>query len=235
MSINEVQYSVAAQRKGPSKQSQPVEAISVEDQSQYKYFLKLANLPFRFSKEKLVGFTEGKSKPEDCYLDYERYGRPSGYAYLGLNDKSAHDSILSMHNKIEIDGRVVEVNQVSLLPKSVMHQLEHPVEANSHCVRLRGLPYMVTENEIVSFFEGCSIVEVKMCKNDKNRPIGEAVVKLSDAQSKETAIGRTKNRIGDRFDKLLINPIDVVEFRWIEVFGIDEVEYSLAAQRKVGN
>ena len=89
LSINEVQYSVAAQRKGPSKQSQPVEAISVEDQSQYKYFLKLANLPFRFSKEKLVGFTEGKSKPEDCYLDYGRYGRPSGYAYLGLNDKSA--------------------------------------------------------------------------------------------------------------------------------------------------
>ena len=172
----------------------------VENQDQYKYFLKLGNLPFRVTKEELAGFTEGQSKPEDCYLDYGRFERPSGFAYLGFNDQSALDSILSMHGNKEIDGRVVDVSRASLLTNSVMHQLKNPIETNSHCVRLLGLPFNVTKNEIVSFLEGCSVVDVKMCKNNRGRPIGEAVVKLSDAQSKEKAIGHTKKEIGNRFD-----------------------------------
>ena len=184
-----------------SSLGKPTHTNSVENQDQYKYFLKLGNLPFRVTKEELAGFTEGQSKPEDCFLDYgDRYERPSGSAYLGFNDQYARDSILSMHRIKEIDGRVVNVSRASLLPNSVMHQLENPIETNSHCVRLLGLPFNVTKNEIVSFLEGCSVVEVKMCKNNRGRPIGQAVVKLSDAQSKEKAIGHTKKEIGNRFD-----------------------------------
>ena len=184
-----------------SSLGKPTHTNSVENQDQYKYFLKLGNLPFRVTKEELAGFTEGQSKPEDCFLDYsDRYERPSGYAYLGFNEKSARDSILSMNYNKEIDGRVVSISRTSLLSNSVMHQLKNPVETDSHCVRLRGLPFNVTEEEIVSFLEGCSVVEVGMCKNNRGLPIGQAVVKLSDAQSKEKAIGHTKKEIGNRFD-----------------------------------
>ena len=171
-----------------------------QNQDRYKYYLKLGNLPFESSKEEITSFTEGHAKPEDCYVDYGRYGRPSGSAYLGFNDKSAHDSVLSMHEKTEIGGRVVRINQATKLSQSVRYQLENPVDANSNCVKLLGLPFKVTEDEIVSFLDGCSVVEVKISKNNKKRPIGEAVVKFADEKSKEKSFSYSRKEIGNRFE-----------------------------------
>ena len=106
---------------------------------------------------------------------------------------------MSMQGEAKVGGRDVKMSEAFKLTESVISQLNNPIEANATCVRLRGLPYRVTESEIVSFLEGCSVIEVKIGTKRDGRRTGIALVKLADEQSKATAIGHSKKEIGNRF------------------------------------
>ena len=48
-----------------------------------------------------------------------------------------------------------------------------------HIVRVRGLPFSCTENELIDFFEGVCIDSVHFTRNRDGRPSGDAYLVLA--------------------------------------------------------
>ena len=98
------------------------------------------------------------------------------------------------------------------------------VQLNNHClssfqmedhfaVRLRGLPFDVTENQVIEFLSGCKI------KNDSNsirflvgpdsRPLGEAFVVLENQEDLANALKHHRESLGHRYVEVM--PISKVQ------------------------
>eukprot|EP00126_Sphaerothecum_destruens_P004280 Sdes_comp18088_c0_seq1m7512 len=68
-------------------------------------------------------------------------------------------------------------------------------------VRLRGLPWQATLQDIVQFFDGVHLApeNVVVCVNNQGRPIGEAFVSFSDLESRNLALQRDHTNMGKRY------------------------------------
>ncbi|PAV75633.1 hypothetical protein WR25_07969 isoform B [Diploscapter pachys] len=66
-------------------------------------------------------------------------------------------------------------------------------------VRLRGLPYSATEDEVKKFFEGLDLVAVKIPRNSTGRSTGEAYVRFATGKDGANALTYNKKSIGNRY------------------------------------
>ena len=66
-------------------------------------------------------------------------------------------------------------------------------------VRLAGLVWTATEEDIRSFLRDCSITRIRILKQSSGRPKGEAVVELETPADVRRAVGRSGQYLGQRF------------------------------------
>merc|ERR1712106_1257095 len=79
-------------------------------------------------------------------------------------------------------------------------QVEETYSLKNCYIKLSGLPWKATENEIVEFLTGCEIVgNVVIIKNEAGRPSGDAVVKLVSQVDLAKAMKRNKENLHDRY------------------------------------
>nr|2HGM_A Chain A, Heterogeneous nuclear ribonucleoprotein F [Homo sapiens]2KG0_A Chain A, Heterogeneous nuclear ribonucleoprotein F [Homo sapiens] len=73
--------------------------------------------------------------------------------------------------------------------------------ANDGFVRLRGLPFGCTKEEIVQFFSGLEIVPngITLPVDPEGKITGEAFVQFASQELAEKALGKHKERIGHRY------------------------------------
>ncbi|XP_049586877.1 RNA binding motif protein 12Bb [Syngnathus scovelli] len=69
----------------------------------------------------------------------------------------------------------------------------------SPCVFLKGLPFNVSQREIVDFFKGLHIVDVVLLKNATGRNNGMGLVKFSCTAEVSEALKRDRDYIGSRY------------------------------------
>jgi inhibitor of KinA sporulation pathway (predicted exonuclease) len=69
-----------------------------------------------------------------------------------------------------------------------------------YIMKMRGLPWQTTERDIMTFFEGCSILPggIHICRDSRDRATGEAFVEFENEESFVRAYSRNKDRIGTR-------------------------------------
>merc|ERR1711892_379803 len=79
-------------------------------------------------------------------------------------------------------------------------QVEETYSLKNCYIKLSGLPWKATENEIVEFLTGCEIVgNVVIIKNEAGRPSGDAVVKLVSKADVDKAKKRNRAYLHNRF------------------------------------
>jgi len=88
-------------------------------------------------------------------------------------------------------------------------------------VKLRGLPYKVTRNDILEFFSGLSVPlnGVHLMFNEREQPTGEAYVEFSSLEDRERAMGKDRQHIGGRY---------------VELFRVSRAEMIHALEQFVG-
>ncbi|XP_049646456.1 heterogeneous nuclear ribonucleoprotein H3 isoform X1 [Suncus etruscus] len=76
-----------------------------------------------------------------------------------------------------------------------------PNDASDGTVRLRGLPFGCSKEEIVQFFQGLEIVPngITLTMDYQGRSTGEAFVQFASKEIAENALGKHKERIGHRY------------------------------------
>lgn len=82
------------------------------------------------------------------------------------------------------------------------------------CIKLRGLPFDVTVEEILVFFRGLRLLDVIMCTRYDGKPSGEAMVLFPSEEVVQQALQFDHQCIGSRY---------------IEIFRATRVEYYNAA------
>ena len=71
-------------------------------------------------------------------------------------------------------------------------------------LKMRGLPYKVTRNDILDFFQGLSVPlnGVHLMFNEREQPTGEAYVEFSSPDDRERAMTKDRQHIGGRYVEL---------------------------------
>ncbi|XP_067858739.1 heterogeneous nuclear ribonucleoprotein H3 isoform X3 [Heptranchias perlo] len=130
-------------------------------------------------------------------------GRPSGEAYVHLDKAEDFKKALAKDRKY-MGHRYIEVfkSNGSEMDWVLKHSgPNHSDTSNDGTVRLRGLPFGCSKEEIVQFFTGLEIVPngITLPMDYQGRSTGEAFVQFASKEIAEKALGKHKERIGHRY------------------------------------
>ncbi|OXB74726.1 UNVERIFIED_CONTAM: hypothetical protein H355_001558 [Colinus virginianus] len=96
-------------------------------------------------------------------------------------------------------------------------------------VRLRGLPFGCSKEEIVQFFQGLEIVPngITLTLDYQGRSTGEAFVQFASKEIAENALGKHKERIGHRY-------IEIFKSSKSEIRGFSDMPRRMMGQQRPG-
>ncbi|XP_066447136.1 heterogeneous nuclear ribonucleoprotein H-like isoform X2 [Eleutherodactylus coqui] len=170
------------------------------------YVVKIRGLPWSCTVEEIENFfADSKILNGSCgvHFIYTRESRPSGEAFVEFEGEE--DLNLGLKKDRETMGhRYVEVFKSNSVEMDWV--LKHtgpnsPDTANDGFVRLRGLPFGCSKEEIVQFFSGLEIVPngITLPVDFQGRSTGEAFVQFASQEIAEKALKKHKERIGHRY------------------------------------
>merc|ERR1719163_543213 len=78
------------------------------------------------------------------------------------------------------------------------------VPGSDAVVKMRGLPYKVTRNDLLDFFTGLAVPlnGVHLMFNEREQPTGEAFVEFSTPDDRERAMTKDRQHMGGRYVEL---------------------------------
>lgn len=121
------------------------------------FVLRIRGLPWSATKEEIENFFKGCNiKPNGIHMTLSREGRPSGEAYVEMVSEEDFKKGLDKNNQ-HMGHRYIEVFKSKksemewVIKRSGAHQQD---SLNDGCIRLRGLPFGCSKEEIAQFFSG---------------------------------------------------------------------------------
>ncbi|XP_051790126.1 heterogeneous nuclear ribonucleoprotein H1, like isoform X7 [Erpetoichthys calabaricus] len=170
------------------------------------FVVRVRGLPWSCSTEEVQRFFSDCKIVNDAagiHFTYTREGRPSGEAFVEL--ETEEDLKIAVKKDRETMGhRYVEVFKSNNVEMDWV--LKHtgpncPESAGDGLVRLRGLPFGCSKEEIVQFFSGLEIVPngITLPVDFQGRSTGEAFVQFASQDIAEKALKKHKERIGHRY------------------------------------
>ncbi|EJW79332.1 hypothetical protein WUBG_09760 [Wuchereria bancrofti] len=172
-------------------------------------YIRLRGLPFAAKEQDVRDFLQVfffGLNAKSITFTLTSNGRASGECYVELDDQEAVKEAQKL-DRNEINGRYIEVFSVS--DAELLMMIRHGVikgsggdadsrYASNFVVRLRGLPYSATIDDIKEFFSGLEVADAVIDKEPGGRPSGEAFVRLATKEYAELALERSKNYMGSR-------------------------------------
>lgn len=170
------------------------------------FVLRVRGLPWSATKEEIINFFSNckiRRGADGIHMTFSREGRPSGEAYIEMESDEDMTKGLDKHNS-HMGHRYIEVFKSKrsemewVVKRSGIHQQD---SLSDGCVRLRGLPYGCSKEEIAQFFSGLEIVPngITLPTDYQGRSTGEAYVQFASRDIAEKAMGKHKEKIGHRY------------------------------------
>ncbi|KAJ8408893.1 hypothetical protein AAFF_G00247110 [Aldrovandia affinis] len=170
------------------------------------FVVRIRGLPWSCSVDEVQRFFSDckiASNGTSVHFTYTREGRPSGEAFVEL--ESDDDLKIAVKKDRETMGhRYVEVFKSNNVEMDWV--MKHtgpncPETEGDGLVRLRGLPFGCSKEEIVQFFSGLEIVPngITLPVDFQGRSTGEAFVQFASQDIAEKALKKHKERIGHRY------------------------------------
>jgi len=106
----------------------------------------------------------------------------------------------SEENKDEIPKKEIKENKKAVESKNVYVKDKKGIHASNFCIKLSGLPWKATSENITEFLVDCEIVgDVIIINNEAGKPSGDAVVKLLNEDDLEKALKCNRTYLQERF------------------------------------
>ncbi|XP_012605765.3 heterogeneous nuclear ribonucleoprotein F-like [Microcebus murinus] len=167
------------------------------------FIVKLRGLPWSCSVEDVQNFLSDcriRHGAAGVHFVYTREGRQSGEAFVEF--ESEEDVKMALKKDRESMGhRYIEVFKSHRTEMHWVLQHSGPDGANDGVVRLRGLPFGCTKEDIIQFFSGLEIVSdgVILPVDPKGKITGEAFVQFASQELALKALRKHRERIGHRY------------------------------------
>ncbi|VBB25577.1 unnamed protein product [Acanthocheilonema viteae] len=175
------------------------------------FIMKCRGLPWSCTEDDLREFFgEAARSITQIKLTKDRDGRASGEGFVVFSNREDYDFALTKDKKY-IGKRYVELQQVSSMESDCddgdKRYGESVTDPNlpgreTSIVRLGGLPYGCTKEEIMRFFEPLEIADkgiVMTYDRYSGKPKGEAFVAFNDDDSASKALAKNKEYIQHRY------------------------------------
>ncbi|KAL3828191.1 hypothetical protein ACJIZ3_016993 [Penstemon smallii] len=199
--------------------------------------VRLRGLPFDCAEAEIVDFFHGLDVIDVLFV--HKGGKFTGEAYCVLGYPLQIDFALQ-RNRQNIGRRYVEVfrsrkdeyykaiaNEIFDAPGGSPHRGSSRARSSDETrdlsefkgvLRLRGLPYSVSKEEIMNFFKDFVLSEDKihLIANSEGRPAGEAFVEFASPEDSRDAMSKDRKSLG---------------YRYIELFPASHEELEEAASR----
>ncbi|KAK6629710.1 hypothetical protein RUM43_003528 [Polyplax serrata] len=170
------------------------------------YVIKMRGLPWSTTDEEILKFFNNckvKNDKEGVHIIMTREGRPSGEAYVEMETDEDIEEALKKDREY-MGSRYMEVfkskrSEMEWVIKRSGSNLETALDDG--CVRLRGLPFGCSKEEIAQFFTGLEIVPngITLPMDSRGRSTGEAYVQFKNKDIAEKALLKHKEKIAHRY------------------------------------
>ncbi|XP_051896806.1 heterogeneous nuclear ribonucleoprotein H3-like isoform X2 [Pristis pectinata] len=179
---------------------------SLDIQMEENFVVRIRGLPWSCTADEVLRFFS------DCkilngtagiHFTYLREGRPSGEAFVQLETEEDVKCALAKDRE-SMGHRYIEVFETKATEMDWVLKHVNPSQTESTSdgtVRLRGLPFGCSKEEILQFFTGLEIVPngITLPVDYQGRSTGEAFVQFASKEIAEKALGKHKERIGHRY------------------------------------
>jgi len=167
--------------------------------------VRIRGLPWSASQDEVAAFLEDCNVVDGkngIHFTYVRDGRPSGEAYVEMASEDDLEKALSK-NKQHMGKRYIEVfrSKKSEMDWVVRRSGPNQPDNEDAVIRLRGLPYGCSKEEIAHFFSGLEIVPngITLLHDHQGRTTGDAYVQFAGHTISEEAVAKHKEKIGHRY------------------------------------
>lgn len=173
-----------------------------------KHVVKARGLPWSATAKEIVGFFGDVSivnGEEGVHIAFNHEGRASGEAFVEVSSKDDLEKALA-HNNEHLGHRYIEVieDKKQEMEWVVNRGGQGGGQSGGPCdgtVRLRGLPYGCSKQDIAEFFNGLEIIPygISITMNQEGRPSGDAYVEFASGEEAEKALLKHKENMGNRY------------------------------------
>lgn len=173
--------------------------------------VRLRGLPYSTTADEIIKFLSGceiDGGESGVHFTFSREGRPSGEAFVELASEEDVANATAQNNE-HIGSRYIEVfrverSEMEWMIKRAGHGSSHGSNNADAVVKLRGLPFGCTKEEIAHFFSGLEIVPngIMLPADEQGRNSGEAFVQFASPEIAERSFQKDKERIGHRYIEL---------------------------------
>ncbi|XP_066602984.1 heterogeneous nuclear ribonucleoprotein H-like [Prorops nasuta] len=187
------------------------------DHDEEGYVVKLRGLPWSTTVDEIMKFfsdcniSHGKN---GVHMTMSREGRPSGEAYVEMDTEEDIEKACK-RDRDHMGHRYIEVfkakrGEMEWVVKRSGLNLENAMDDG--CVRLRGLPFGCSKEEIAQFFSGLEILPngISLPTDYTGRSTGEAYVQFVNKDVAERALQKHKEKIGHRYIEIFRSSLSEV-------------------------
>eukprot|EP00882_Tetradesmus_deserticola_P011354 GHRQ01012012.1.p1 GENE.GHRQ01012012.1~~GHRQ01012012.1.p1 ORF type:complete len:212 (+),score=57.69 GHRQ01012012.1:43-678(+) len=176
-------------------------AVGLESRRAPSRVCRLRGLPYSASEDEIGGFFSDFTVDE-VYI-CRRNGRATGEAYVMFTDAAQADSAMEKCNKKYLGSRYIEMFEAAEADLAAVKKVLEDTQLQGCVVRLRGLPYAATAEDVAAFFEGVRLADgddaIVFTTTVDGRPTGECYVELADKDAQAAAMMRHKEVMGARY------------------------------------
>ncbi|XP_032576574.1 heterogeneous nuclear ribonucleoprotein H3 isoform X1 [Drosophila sechellia] len=187
--------------------------VKIENVGESPKFVRLRGLPWSATHKEILDFLENVNVTNGSagiHLVTSRVdGKNTGEAYVEVASQEDVEEARKL-NKASMGHRYIEV--FTATPKEAKEAMRKiSGHGTAFVVKLRGLPYAVTEQQIEEFFSGLEIKTdregILFVMDRRGRATGEAFVQFESQDDTEQALGRNREKIGHRYIEIFRSSI----------------------------
>ncbi|XP_022654217.1 heterogeneous nuclear ribonucleoprotein H2-like isoform X3 [Varroa jacobsoni] len=178
--------------------------------------VRLRGMPWSATVDEVINFlgcdVNVSGGKEGVHFTYTRDGRASGEAYVELVAEEDVENALKKSNE-NMGSRYIEVFRAKRAEMDWCVKKNSSNALDEGIVRLRGIPFGCSKEEIANFFSGLEIVAngIVIPVDFNGRTAGDAYVQFATKEAAEKALEKHKERIGHRYIEIFKSSLSEME------------------------